>query len=112
MHKNNTVKVPADVDLALPDPLGCGIQTGAGTVLNRLKTAFGSSIVVYGAGGVGLSAVMATKIANCKHIIAVDLNNERLALARELGVTATFNGQADGDIVAKIKDQKINCRIK
>lgn len=80
----NAVKVDPDVDLALLGPLGCGIQTGAGTVLNRLKPEFGSSIVVYGAGAVGLSAVMAARIIGCQHIIAVDVHDNRLALAKEL----------------------------
>src|SRR5699024_12662400 len=63
VKSRNAVKVDADVDLALLGPLGCGIQTGAGTVLNNLKPDFASSLVVYGAGAVGLSAVMAAKIA-------------------------------------------------
>jgi aryl-alcohol dehydrogenase len=79
-------------------PLGCGIQTGAGTVLNRLKPEFGSSIVVYGCGAVGLSAVMAAKIIGCQRIIAVDVNESRLALARELGATHTVNGKQEQTI--------------
>ena len=79
-----------------------GIQTGAGTVLNRLKPEFASSIVVYGAGAVGLSAVMAAKIAGCQHIIAVDVHDNRLALAKELGATHTLNGK-EVDVVAQIK---------
>lgn len=60
----NTVKVPYnDIDLGIVAPLGCGIQTGAGTVLNKLKPDFGSSIVVFGCGTVGMSAIMAARIA-------------------------------------------------
>lgn len=102
VKSRNAVKVDPEVDLALLGPLGCGIQTGAGTVLNRLKPEFASSLVVYGAGAVGLSAVMAAKIAGCQHIIAVDVHNSRLALAKELGASHTLNGK-DGDIVAQIK---------
>ncbi|BBI64835.1 hypothetical protein HSBAA_61410 [Vreelandella sulfidaeris] len=91
----NAVKVDPEVELALLGPLGCGIQTGAGTVLNRLKPEFGSSIVVYGCGAVGLSAVMAAKIIGCQRIIAVDINDDRLALARELGATHTVNGKQE-----------------
>jgi aryl-alcohol dehydrogenase len=98
----NAVKVDPDVDLLLLGPLGCGIQTGAGTVLNRLKPEFGSSIVVYGAGAVGLSAIMAAKIIGCQHIIAVDVHDSRLALAKELGATHIFNGK-DVDVVAEVK---------
>lgn len=98
----NAVKVDPEVDLALLGPLGCGIQTGAGTVLNRLKPEFGSSIVIYGAGAVGLSAVMAAKIVGCQNIIAVDVHDSRLALAKELGATHIFNGK-EVDVVAEVK---------
>ena len=91
-HERNVVKVDKDVDLALLGPLGCGIQTGAGTVLNRLKPAFGTSIAIYGCGAVGLSAIMAAKIAGCQHIVAVDVHDNRLDLAQELGATHTLNG--------------------
>jgi aryl-alcohol dehydrogenase len=101
-HERNMVKVDKDVDLSLLGPLGCGIQTGAGTVLNRLKPAFGTSIAIYGCGAVGLSAVMAAKIANCRHIFAVDVHDNRLELARELGATHTLNGQK-ADVVKEIK---------
>ncbi|HLR18092.1 MAG TPA: NAD(P)-dependent alcohol dehydrogenase [Alcanivoracaceae bacterium] len=100
---SNAVSVDKEVDLALLGPLGCGIQTGAGTVLNRLQPEFGSSIVVYGAGAVGLSAVMAAKIIGCQHIIAVDVHDSRLALARELGATHVLNGN-NVDVVAKVKE--------
>ncbi|TDR51099.1 aryl-alcohol dehydrogenase [Halomonas ventosae] len=97
----NAVKVDPEVDLALLGPLGCGIQTGAGTVLNRLKPDFGTSLVVYGCGAVGLSAIMAASIAGCRHIIAVDVHDSRLALARELGATHALNGKHD-DVVERI----------
>lgn len=101
-HERNVVKVDKEVDLALLGPLGCGIQTGAGTVLNRLRPAFGSSIVIYGCGAVGLSALMAAKIAGCQHIIAVDVHDSRLELAKELGATHTLNGR-NVDVVAEVK---------
>ncbi len=98
----NAVKVDPGVDLALLGPLGCGIQTGAGTILNRLQPEFGSSVVVYGAGAVGLSAVMAARIIGCQHIIAVDVHESRLVLAGELGATHVLNGK-DVDVVAEVK---------
>ena len=98
----NVVKVDKDVDLSLLGPLGCGIQTGAGTVLNRLRPAFGSSIVVYGCGAVGMSAIMAAKIAGCAHIIAVDVHDNRLQLALELGATHALNGKKV-DVVQQVK---------
>ncbi len=98
----NAVKVDPEVDLALLGPLGCGIQTGAGTVLNRLKPDFGSSIVIYGAGAVGLSALMAAKIIGCQQIIAVDVHDNRLDLAKELGATHTLNSK-NADIVKEVQ---------
>ncbi|NYT24683.1 NAD(P)-dependent alcohol dehydrogenase [Alcaligenaceae bacterium] len=101
-HERNVVKVDKDVDLALLGPLGCGIQTGAGTVLNRLKPGFGTSIAVYGCGAVGLSAIMAARIAGCPRIFAVDVHDSRLELARELGATDALNGK-NADVVEEIK---------
>ncbi|SFS72654.1 NAD(P)-dependent alcohol dehydrogenase [Paenibacillus sp. 453mf] len=102
-HERNVVKVDEDVDLVLLGPLGCGIQTGAGTVLNKLQPKFGASIAIYGAGAVGLSAIMAAKIAGCKNIIAVDVYDNRLELAKELGATHLLNGKKV-DIVKEIKE--------
>ncbi|MFC3932528.1 zinc-binding dehydrogenase [Streptococcus dentapri] len=81
------------VDLHLLGPLACGLQTGAGTVLNYLKSEFASSIVIAGAGGVGLAAVMAAKISNCQNIIVIDIYANRLELAKELGATAVINSK-------------------
>ena len=89
--ENNVVKVREDAPLEMLGPLGCGIQTGAGTVLNNLHPKAGQSIAVFGVGTVGLSSVMAAKIAGCDPIIAVDLNAKRLELAAELGATHTIN---------------------
>lgn len=102
-NERNVVKVDKDVDLALLGPLGCGIQTGSGTVLNRLKPGFGTSIAIYGAGAVGLSAVMAAKITGCKHIIAVDIHDSRLEVAKELGATHVVNSKNE-DVEARIKE--------
>lgn len=102
-HERNVVKVDQEVDLALLGPLGCGIQTGAGTVLNRLKPEFGTSIAIYGCGAVGLSAIMAAKIAGCQQIFAIDVHDSRLQLARELGATHALNGK-QVDVVKEIKD--------
>lgn len=89
----NTVKLPADVPLELMGPLGCGMQTGAGAVLNSLKIPAGAGVAVFGTGGVGLAAVMAARVAGAFPIIAVDINDARLALAEELGATHRINGK-------------------
>jgi aryl-alcohol dehydrogenase len=90
--ERNIVKVPDDVPLELLGPLGCGVMTGAGTVINALKVRAGSSIAVFGTGSVGLSAVMAAKVAGCACIIAIDIKPNRLELAKELGATHVING--------------------
>lgn len=98
---HNVVKVPKDLPLELLAPLGCGLQTGSGAVLNALKVKPGSAFVAFGAGAVGLAAVMAAKIAGATKVIAVDVNEQRLALALELGATHVVNAK-DGDPVAAI----------
>ncbi len=85
--ENNCVKVADDAQIELLGPLGCGIQTGAGAILNALQPDPGSTIAIFGVGSVGLSAVMAAKASGCLTIIAVDRNPARLELARELGAT-------------------------
>jgi aryl-alcohol dehydrogenase len=100
--ERNVVKIPKDVPVEIMGPLGCGIQTGAGAVINALKPGAGSSIAIFGAGSVGLAAVMAAKVVGCTVIIAVDLNPARLALARELGATHVMHAGQE-DVVAAIQ---------
>ncbi|RUR00960.1 NAD(P)-dependent alcohol dehydrogenase [Labedella endophytica] len=97
----NAVKIDDGVPLELVGPLGCGIQTGAGTVLNTLALPAGSTIVVAGTGAVGLSAIMAAKAAGATTIIALDVLDERLSFATELGATHTINGRT-ADVEAEI----------
>lgn len=100
----NTVKVPyKDIDLGIIAPLGCGIQTGAGTVLNKLKPEFGASIAVFGCGTVGMSAIMAARIAGCQTIIGVGGNAASLQLALEVGATHVINRRECPDIEAEIR---------
>lgn len=90
-HEINVVKVPESLQLELLGPLACGIQTGAGAVMNSLEVPPGSSLVVIGTGSVGLSAVMAARVVGASTIIAVDMNDQRLELAKELGATHCIN---------------------
>lgn len=92
--ENNCIKVSDDAPIELLGPLGCGIQTGAGTVLNALQPEPGSSIAIFGVGSVGLSALMAAKSSGCLKIIAVDRNPARLELARELGATDVIDASS------------------
>ena len=104
VNQNHAFKITDDsIDIGLVAPMGCGIQTGAGAVLNRLRPEFGSSIAVYGCGTVGMSAIMAAKIAGCQQIIAVGGNPKSLELAKELGATDTVNRKEVDDLVAAVK---------
>ncbi len=98
----NVVKVRADVALESLAPLACGVQTGAGAIINVLKPGPGASLAVFGTGSVGLSAIMAARLIGVSTIIGIDRNESRLALARELGATHTIN--AAEDVGAKIAE--------
>lgn len=100
--ERNVVKVGDDAPLELLGPLGCGIQTGAGGVLNTLHPEAGSSIVVFGTGAVGISAIMAARIAGCTTIVGVDVRPNRLELASELGATHVING-AEANAVEEVQ---------
>lgn len=91
------VKVPDDIPLPLLAPLACGVITGAGSVLDAFAVRPGQSIAVFGTGGVGLSAIMAARLAGANRIVAVDVNPERLELALELGATDAVTAGADTD---------------
>lgn len=98
------VKVDKDIPFELLGPLACGITTGAGAVFNAAKPAPGDSVVVYGVGAVGLAAVMAAKNTPATEIIAVDLHDSRLELAKELGATHVINS---GQVNASEELQRI-----
>lgn len=88
---HSLIKVDPTIDLTLLAPLGCGIQTGAGAVLNELRPEPGSTLAVIGTGAVGTAAIMAAAISPCSRIVAVDVVDARLELARELGATDVVN---------------------
>jgi aryl-alcohol dehydrogenase len=96
--ERNTVKVDRSVPLWLLGPLGCGVQTGAGAVINALHPYAGSGIAIFGAGTVGLSAVMAAKLCGCATIVAVDPVAARRELALQLGATHVIDPKADDPV--------------
>jgi aryl-alcohol dehydrogenase len=98
----DVVRIRRDAPLELLGPLGCGLQTGAGAVLNVMQPQAGRSIAIYGVGGVGLAGLMAARVAGCDPIIAVDRLPARLALARELGATHTVENRGP-DTLAEIR---------
>ena len=99
--QQSVVKVDPSYDLASLGPLGCGIQTGAGAVMNTLAVEAGASLVVTGAGALGISAVMAAKAVGAGTIIAVDRHANRLELARRFGATHAISG-SPAEITAQI----------
>jgi aryl-alcohol dehydrogenase len=101
--ERNAIKVPKDVPLELLGPLGCGINTGAGTVINTLRPPVGSSIAVFGVGAVGLAGVMAARVVGATTIIAIDVHPHRLALARELGATHVIDASKTVDVVGAVR---------
>jgi len=103
VNQRSAIRVPKDAPLELLGPLGCGVQTGAGAVLNTLRVKTGSSFLCLGAGAVGMSALLASKICGAAQAIVVDLVQSRLDLARELGATHAINGQAP-DVLGTIRE--------
>ncbi|MCX5909898.1 MAG: NAD(P)-dependent alcohol dehydrogenase [Deltaproteobacteria bacterium] len=101
--ERNLVKVPKGLRLEVLAPLGCGLQTGAGSVMNSLKVSDGASIAIFGTGAVGLAAVMAARIVGANPIIGVDIKPRRLQLALELGATHAIDNQRQ-DAVSRIAD--------
>jgi len=100
--ERNLVQVSPDLPLELLAPLGCGFQTGAGTVLNSLPVHRGDSLAVFGTGAVGLAAVMAARIVGADPIIGVDLNPRRLKLALGLGATHVIDNRQE-DVPSRLK---------
>lgn len=90
---NNIVKLAPELPPALMAPLACGVQTGMASVMIALAATADDSIAIFGCGTVGLSAVMAAKILGCRTIVAVDIDDGRIALAQELGATHGFNSR-------------------
>ncbi|CUU59718.1 aryl-alcohol dehydrogenase [Parafrankia irregularis] len=101
-HEANVVKVPGGVPLELVGPLGCGVQTGAGAVLNALDCPEGSSLLVTGGGSVGLSAVMAGRVRKLSTIIVVEPVAARRDLALTLGATHVIDPAA-GDVAEQVR---------
>ncbi|HXG20024.1 MAG TPA: Zn-dependent alcohol dehydrogenase [Methylomirabilota bacterium] len=95
------VKIRPDVPLDAAALVGCGVMTGVGAVINTAKVPPGASVVVLGCGGVGLNVVQGAVLAGAEKIIAVDLNPQKLAWAKQFGATHVVN-PADGDPVTQV----------
>ena len=102
-NARSLVKVPDDADLSVAGPLACGVQTGAGAVLDVLRVSPGSSVAVFGTGSVGLCAVMAARLCGATTIVAVNRRASRLELAAEFGATHLVSPEQT-DPVEAIRD--------
>ncbi|KAJ4328804.1 hypothetical protein N0V84_000814 [Fusarium piperis] len=104
--ERSVVKCPYPESLPYYAPLGCGFQTGAGTVLNALKPDKTQTVVIFGMGSVGIAALMAAAYLQVKLLVAVDVVDEKLANAKEFGATHVVNSRTcgEGGIEAKIRD--------
>ncbi len=100
---SNTVKVPADLPCALIAPMGCSVQTGVGTVHTVLRPSPGSTLAVFGAGSVGLSAIMAAVAEDCT-VVAVEPVAARRALAKEFGAAAVVDPTTEDDVATAVRD--------
>lgn len=101
--ERNVVRIPDTMPFELAAPLGCSVQTGVGAVVNQLQPGERQSLVVFGAGAVGLCAIMAAKMTGVETIIAVDPNKTRLALAESFGATVVLDA-FDERLIEQIKD--------
>lgn len=102
VRARGAVKVADDAPLELLGPLGCGLMTGAGAVLNVLRPGPGSSIAIFGSGAVGMAGMLAAVASGASTVIMVDVVPERLAFARTLGATHTIDSR-EGDPVAQLR---------
>ncbi|HZO80810.1 MAG TPA: Zn-dependent alcohol dehydrogenase [Candidatus Binataceae bacterium] len=98
VHENALVKVRDDMPLDRAALIGCGVTTGVGAALNTAKVEPGSTVAVFGAGGVGLAAVQGARIAGARLIIAVDMFEHKLASAKRLGATHTVDASSSDPI--------------
>ena len=103
VSENRCVKLPEGIPMDVAALFGCAVLTGAGVVLNNVRPTEDSSIVIWGIGGIGLSAVMASKLTDCSTIIAVDVHDPKLELARHFGATHSINVGSE-DPLSRIRD--------
>jgi alcohol dehydrogenase len=102
VSRRSLVKIDPELPLTQAALFGCAVLTGVGAVLNTARVTAGSSVAVVGLGGVGLASLLGAGAAGARDIVAVDLADDKLALARELGATAAFNAR-DPDVVEQVK---------
>ena len=101
VHENALVKIPDEMPLDLAALIGCGVITGYGAVTRSAAIEAGSTVAIFGVGGIGLAAINAAQLAGARSIIAIDRDTSKFAIARQFGATETIDATID-DVVAKI----------
>ncbi len=101
VHRDNVLKIDADIPLDKAALVGCAVMTGVGAAINTAKVEAGSSVVVFGAGGIGLNVIQGAALAGAEKIIAVDLEDKKLEFAQQFGASHTVNPSSGTDPVAK-----------
>jgi S-(hydroxymethyl)glutathione dehydrogenase/alcohol dehydrogenase len=102
LHENALVRIQDDMPLDRAALLGCGVITGMGAVLRTARVEPNSAVAVFGAGGVGLSAIQGARIAGARQIIAIDVSSAKLDVARQLGATHVVDASKE-DAVAAVR---------
>jgi alcohol dehydrogenase len=102
VSRRSAVKINPDLPLDEAALFGCAVLTGVGAVVNTAQVRAGASVAVVGLGGVGLASVLGSVASGARHTVAVDLSDDKLALAKSLGATHTFNA-ADPELIEKVK---------
>ncbi len=104
LHRDNLIKIEPELPLDKAAVVGCAVMTGVGAALNTAKVRPGSSVAVFGAGGIGLNVIQGAALAGAERIVAVDLEDKKLGLAQQFGATHTVNPGPDESAVAKIHE--------
>jgi S-(hydroxymethyl)glutathione dehydrogenase/alcohol dehydrogenase len=100
ISENRLTPISSQADLKTAALYGCAVTTGLGTIENKARVRFGDTVVVFGAGGIGLNLIQGASLAGAAQIIAVDLHDNRLALAKQLGATHVINGTHEDAFMA------------
>lgn len=114
VSRNSLVKVDPDLPLHHAALFGCAVLTGVGASINSAGIKAGESVAVIGLGGVGLNSVLGALLAGAGKVIAIDRDDSKLALAKELGATHSFNSDKEGaiDTIRQLTDGGVNCAIE
>lgn len=103
LHTDNVVKIDKDIPLDRAALVSCGVMTGVGAVVNTARVAPGSIAVVFGAGGVGLNAIQGCALAGAAMIVAVDMSDAKLEMAKQFGATHVLNAKSEENIVKALR---------